>query len=104
MRRLIALLLLSTFAVAQQPVKPIYGFADPAKQLTLEMRFDEKLRRENLAPWIKRLSARPHHVGSPYGKENAEWIASMFRSWGYDTAIERFDVLFPTPKTRVVEL
>jgi N-acetylated-alpha-linked acidic dipeptidase len=50
------------------------------------------------------MTARPHHVGSPYGKENAEFIASLFRSWGYETAIERFDVLFPTPKIRVVEL
>ncbi|HUP61790.1 MAG TPA: M28 family metallopeptidase [Thermoanaerobaculia bacterium] len=104
MRRLIALLLLATFVSAQQPAKSIYGFADPAKQFTLEARFDEKLRRENLRAWMQRLSARPHHVGSAYGKENAEWIASMFRSWGYETTIERFDVLFPTPKTRIVEL
>ena len=33
---------------------------------------------------MKRLSARPHHVGSPYGKENAEFMAGLFRSWGYD--------------------
>src|SRR5262245_4920311 len=31
-------------------------------------------------------------------------IASLFRSWGFDTAIERFDVLFPTPKTRILEM
>ena len=53
---------------------------------------------------MKRLSARPHHLGSAYDKENAEFIASLFKSWGYDTNIEHFDVLFPTPKTRVVEL
>jgi N-acetylated-alpha-linked acidic dipeptidase len=53
---------------------------------------------------MKRLSARPHHVGSPYGKENAELMASLFKSWGYETTIERFDVLFPTPKVRIVEL
>ena len=29
---------------------------------------------------------------------------SRFRSWGYDTRIEKFDVLFPTPKTRVLEM
>ena len=50
------------------------------------------------------MSARPHQVGSPFGKENAEFIASLYRSWGYETAIERFDVLFPTPTKRVVEL
>src|SRR4029453_10030566 len=51
-----------------------------------------------------RLSARPHHIGSPYGKENAEFIASQFRSWGFDTQIEEFSVLFPTPKSRLLEL
>ncbi len=50
------------------------------------------------------MTARPHHLGSAYGKQNAEFMASLFQSWGYETTIERFDVLFPTPKTRVVEL
>src|SRR5437773_2291228 len=53
---------------------------------------------------MKRQSARPHHLGSPYGKENAEFIASLYHSWGYETEIERFDVLFPTPKTRILEM
>src|SRR5207249_4762450 len=26
------------------------------------------------------------------------------RAWGYETEIERFDVLFPTPKTRLLEM
>ena len=105
MRRLIIAALLVTLAAsADTPPKPIFGFADPAKQHALEAQFDAKLNRDNLRTWMKRLSARPHHVGSPYGKENAEYIASLFRSWGYDTAIERFDVLFPTPKTRILEL
>ncbi|MEO8725508.1 MAG: transferrin receptor-like dimerization domain-containing protein, partial [Acidobacteriaceae bacterium] len=46
----------------------------------------------------------PHHVGSPYDKENAEWILAQFKQWGWDAHIETFHVLFPTPKTRVVEL
>ncbi len=53
---------------------------------------------------MKRLSARPHHVGSPYDKENAEWILAQFKSWGFDAHIEKFDVLFPTPKVRVLEM
>ena len=101
---MIVTLLLATVLSAATPPKTIFGFADPAKELALEARFDAALNRENMRAWMKRLSARPHHVGSPYGKENAEYIASQFRSWGYETQIERFDVLFPTPKTRVVEL
>src|SRR5438045_7868916 len=53
---------------------------------------------------MKRLAARPHHVGSAFDKENAEFIAAQFRSWGYETEIEKFDVLFPTPKTRLLEM
>src|SRR5438876_4135860 len=58
----------------------------------------------NIGEYMKRLSARPHHVGSPYDKQNAEWILSKFKEWGWDAHIETFDVLFPTPKTRIVEL
>jgi N-acetylated-alpha-linked acidic dipeptidase len=105
MRRLIASsLLLTTTLFAQTPPQPIYGFAEPAKEHALEAKFDAQLKKENLRDWMKRLTARPHHLGSPYDKQNAEFIAAQFRSWGYETTIERFDVLFPTPRTRVVEL
>ncbi len=105
MRRAIALALaLTATLAAQSPTQPILGLKDPAKQRALEAKFDAQLNRDNLRNWMKRLSARPHHVGSPYGKENAEFMAGLFKSWGYETAIERFDVLFPTPKVRVVEL
>src|SRR5689334_23234108 len=53
---------------------------------------------------MERLSARPHHVGSPYDRTNAEWLRDQFRSFGWQAEIENFDVLFPTPKERVVEL
>lgn len=74
------------------------------RERALEARFDSLLKKENLREWMKRLSARPHHVGSAYDKENAEFLAGLFRSWGYDTRVESFDVLFPTPKTRLLEL
>src|ERR1039458_9604605 len=57
-----------------------------------------------LRAYVERLSARPHHVGSPYDKDNAEWILSRFKEWGLDAAIETFYVLFPTPKERALEL
>jgi N-acetylated-alpha-linked acidic dipeptidase len=53
---------------------------------------------------MQKLSAHPHHVGSLADKDNAEWIASKFKEFGLDTHIEQFDVLFPTPKERLVEL
>jgi N-acetylated-alpha-linked acidic dipeptidase len=58
----------------------------------------------NIGDYMKRMSARPHHLGSAYDKDNAEWILSKFKEWGWDARIETFDVLFPTPKERLVEM
>ena len=57
-----------------------------------------------LRQYMQRLSARPHHVGSPYDKDNAEWLLSKFKEWGWDAKIENYYVLFPTPKERLLEL
>ncbi len=54
--------------------------------------------------YMQRLSARPHHVGSPYDKDNAEWLLARFKEWGFDAHIESFDVLFPTPKDNHLEM
>jgi len=59
---------------------------------------------ERQREYMQRLSARPHHVGSAYDKDNAQWLLSTFKQWGLNARIESFDVLFPTPKERVVEL
>jgi N-acetylated-alpha-linked acidic dipeptidase len=73
-----------------------------------ERQWEEKLRAipttDNLRSYMQRLSARPHNVGSPYDKDNAEWLAAKFKEFGLDTHIEQFDVLYPTPKERIVEL
>jgi N-acetylated-alpha-linked acidic dipeptidase len=53
---------------------------------------------------MRLLSAHPHHVGSAYGKQNAEWLRDQFRSYGWQADIEQFDVLFPTPRERVLEM
>ncbi len=70
--------------------------------------WEEKFRaipsQQNLRDYMQRLSARPHHVGSSYDKDNAEWIAAKLKSWGLDAKIETFDVLFPTPKDRLIEM
>ncbi len=58
----------------------------------------------NVRAYMETLSARPHHVGSAYDKANAEWILARFKEWGWDASIEQFDVLFPTPKERVLEM
>ena len=86
--------------------QPLYGFSAQSSQS--ERQWEEKLRAipnpENLRAYMQRLSAHPHHVGSPYDKDNAEWILGKFKEFGLDAHIEQFDVLFPTPKERAVEL
>ncbi len=58
----------------------------------------------NIGEYVQIMSARPHHLGSPYGKQNAEWMLAKFTEWGWDARIEHYDVLFPTPKERLVEM
>ena len=58
----------------------------------------------NIGEYVRIISARPHHLGSPYGKQTAEWILARFKEWGWDAQIENYDVLFPTPKERLVEM
>jgi len=85
---------------------PLLGFTPEAAQAErqLETQFDENLKAEELGAWMDRLAAHPHHVGSPWGQKNAEFLAEQFRSWGFETRVEEFSVLFPTPKVRVLEM
>jgi N-acetylated-alpha-linked acidic dipeptidase len=53
---------------------------------------------------LRRLSARPHNVGTAYDHDNAEWLLAQFKSYGLDAQIEAFDVLYPTPLERSVEM
>jgi N-acetylated-alpha-linked acidic dipeptidase len=76
----------------------------PVTPLTIDARFRAIPDAKNIGEYMRRLSARPHHVGSPYDKENAEWMLAKFKEWGWDAQMESFSVLFPTPKERVVEL
>jgi N-acetylated-alpha-linked acidic dipeptidase len=112
MRRVFFAVLLSLFvllplsAANNSDDQPLYGFtaASSKTQREWENKFraipDPKILRDTM----QRLSARPHHVGSPYDKQNAEWILAQFKSWGLDAQIETFEVLFPTPKERLLEM
>ena len=104
---LVCLTIFLPLGAADSPTdEPLYGFtaASSRTERDLENKFrgipDTKILRDTM----QRLSAHPHHVGSPYDRQNAEWILSQFKSWGLNAEIETFDVLFPTPKERVLEL
>ena len=93
-------------AWSQTAIAPLRGYsADSSRaERDWEAKFRAVPDTANLRAYMQRLSARPHHVGSPYDKDNAEWILAKLKEWGLDAKIESFDVLFPTPKERALEL
>ncbi|HKT47099.1 MAG TPA: M28 family metallopeptidase [Candidatus Acidoferrales bacterium] len=86
--------------------KQLAGFA--AQSSATERHWEEQFRSipdpAKLRAYMERLTAHPHHVGSLYDRDNAEWILAKFKEFGLDAHIESFNVLFPTPKERLVEL
>lgn len=101
---LAAMCALPLAALAQ--TKNITGFTkeNATTEIQAEEKFDSYLKASNLDEWMKRLTAKPHHLGSATGKQYAEWMRDQFKSWGYDAQLETYKVLFPTPKVRVLEL
>lgn len=97
------LLTAQLLATAQQKIT---GFTDKngTAQTKLEQAFDAQLSAQRIGQTIKELSSVPHHVGSPGGKAVAENILTKFKSWGWDANIETYQVLFPKPRTRLLEL
>jgi len=109
MRTVLSSLLISATGLALTPSVaevPLRGFFPQSVQAErdLETKFRAIPDPARMRESMRRLSARPHHVGSAYDKDNAEWILDQFKSYGWDAHIENFDVLFPTPIDRVVEL
>jgi N-acetylated-alpha-linked acidic dipeptidase len=114
MNRRLAVAVLSFSFVSLVPIRTnvmadeqsLLGYS--AESSRTERQWEEKMRAipspENLRAYMEHLAARPHNVGTARDKENAEWIAAKFKEFGLDTHIEQFDVLYPTPKERVVEL
>jgi N-acetylated-alpha-linked acidic dipeptidase len=110
MRRFAALLLICVLTAspltlaADEPSFMGYAPRSSQTERDWENKFRDIPDPANLREYMKRMSARPHHVGSPYDKDNAEWILARFKEWGLDAHIETFNVLFPTPKVRLLEM
>src|SRR3954462_1383506 len=94
---LIATLL--TLSAAPADSDQLTGFTRDNAQS--ERQWEQKFRAipdpQHIRDNMQRLAARPHNVGSPYDKDNAEWMLATFKQWGLDAHIETFYVLFPTP-------
>ena len=86
--------------------KKITGFYENnvAGEFTTESSFDSNISTDSIGKLDKKLSDEPHSLGSPADKEKTQYILSLFRRWGWDADIETFYVLFPTPKTRLLEM
>ena len=99
-------LLVSTLAARTDDPAPLRGFSagHSREEREWEAKFQPLISTDTLRESLRRLSARPHHLGSPYDRDNAEWILGKFKAWGLEASIDTFLVLFPTPKERVVEL
>ena len=108
--RAVALTILAAGTLAMTPfvadTDPIRGFTTESSRVERdwESKFKSIPQPDRMRESMRRLSARPHNVGSAYDKINAEWIRDQFRSYGWQADIENFDVLFPTPKERFVEM
>ncbi|RYY30194.1 MAG: M28 family peptidase, partial [Sphingobacteriaceae bacterium] len=101
-----ALAILAFFHSTSAQNKTVSGFspASASAQLQTEGKFDALLSSRHIGETLKELSAKPHELGSANGKAEAELILQKFKSYGWDAHIETFQVLFPTPKTRVLEM
>jgi len=97
--------LITSFSIHAQD-NPLMGFTkeESSKQKTIESQLDDMVKAKNLDDWMKFMSARPHHVGSEYNKKVVDFMAQKFKEWGYDVKVEKFDILFPTPKVRLLEM
>ena len=104
--KFLPVVLLSIGSVVFAAEDVILGFdidsslAQRRAEAMLDADVDAKLMDE----WLRHMTLRPHHVGAPASKDNAEFIADLLESWGYDVEIAEYQVLLPTPKVREIEL
>ena len=99
-------ILLPVSAVSQQAPASLLGFTPQSETIerSWESKFMEIPDAKRISGNMHLLAAHPHNVGSEAQRANAEWLVKQYTSWGWDAKLEQFDVLYPTPKTRVLEL
>lgn len=87
-------------------VAPLRGYAAASSRVEREWeaKFKAVPDTARLRAYMERLAARPHHVGSAYDRDNAQWLLARLKEFGLEAEIETFDVLFPSPKERVLEM
>jgi N-acetylated-alpha-linked acidic dipeptidase len=111
MRRLalvvVALFFLPAVTIGQQDEQSaLRGYLgnSAASEQEWEQKFQAIPSPDNMKSYMQLLAAEPHHVGSSYDEKNSEWLLAQYKKWGWDAHMETFQVLFPTPKERLLEL
>ncbi len=104
--RFLVLVLLAAGQCSLAADDRVLGFDEASSnaQRNIESRLDESIDKNEMDQWLRRMSAKPHHVGSAASKENAEFIAGLLESWGYEVEITEYEILLPTPRVREIEL
>jgi N-acetylated-alpha-linked acidic dipeptidase len=102
---LILIMAMTNVNVSGQQVG-LSGFNDTSatEELKNEKTFDSFISRENIGLTIRDLSSVPHNLGSAGSKEVAEKIEKKFRDYGFDVHMDVYQVLFPEPKIRILEM
>ncbi len=102
--RLLIPFLLSLSLFAADP--SIRGF--PSSQLPRQVQIEQRVREvpspQKIREYIERMSAEPHHAGSPGSRAVAEYALGLLKSWGLDARIERYEALLPYPVKRELAL
>ena len=106
MLRILGLLVLADLASGVAQAQSLFGFDEDAAsaQLALEEEFDASLSAAEQEEWLRILSRDPHHVGSAEGRAVVDFVAARFEEWGYEVEVTEYQVLFPSPRTRELEL
>ncbi|MBX9603691.1 MAG: M28 family metallopeptidase [Bryobacteraceae bacterium] len=101
-----AILLLSVLcapATAQAPIRG-YTAGQAAKLREWEGKLNSLPEPDRIRAYMRRMSAEPHHAGSPGSKAVAEYAAGLMKEWGLDARIESFEALLPYPTQRSLEM
>ena len=102
-QRALALVLSIALLHAQNPIR---GFPpeEAAAQRDREAKARAIPQAERIRTYLERMSASPHHAGSPGSKAVAEYSQALMKEWGLDSKIEVFEALLPYPTSRVLEM
>ena len=96
----------ATLAAQLASEDPIRGFpqSDGASERALEKKAIAIPQASRQKIYLERMAKVPHHAGSAASQAVAEYALGLLKEFGLDAHIESFNVLFPTPKERLVEL